>query len=86
MDTIGAIDFKPTHYVDITDAIALKREALSKHESQLKWMKERWNTDLLEMMESTARSRGIQSGVKYAEAFMQYLVYGRFQAVDLLPI
>jgi len=86
MDTIGAIDFKPSHYVDITDVIELKREALSKHQSQLKWMKERWNTDLLEMVESMARSRGIQSGVKYAEAFAQYLVYGRFRANDLLPI
>ena len=86
MDTIGAIDFKPTHYVDITDVIELKREALGKHESQLKWMLERWNTDLIELMESTGRNRGIQSGVKYAEAFSQYLVYGRFQAEDQLPV
>jgi len=86
MDTVGGIDFKPTHYVDITDVMDIKRLALSKHQSQLKWMKERWDTDLQELMESVGRSRGIQSGVKYAEAFTQYQVYGRFKAESILPI
>jgi LmbE family N-acetylglucosaminyl deacetylase len=86
MDTIGAIDFRPSHFVDITDVMDLKREALSKHQSQLKWMKERWDTDLLETMEATARSRGLQSGVKFAEAFAQYMVYGRIKAYEQLPI
>ena len=86
MDTVGAIDFKPTDYVDVTDVMDLKRAALGKHESQLKWMKERWDTDLLELMEAVSRSRGVQSGVKYAEAFARYQVYGRFKADGILAI
>ena len=86
MDTIGAIDFKPTDYVDVTDVMDLKRAALGRHQSQLKWMKERWNTDLVELMEAVSRSRGIQSGVMYAEAFARYQVYGRFKAENSLAI
>jgi LmbE family N-acetylglucosaminyl deacetylase len=86
MDTIGAIDFKPSDCVDVTDVMDLKRAALGRHESQLKWMKERWDTDLLELMEAVSRSRGIQSGVKYAEAFARYQVYGRFKAESILAV
>jgi LmbE family N-acetylglucosaminyl deacetylase len=86
MDTIGAIDFKPSDYVDVTDVMDIKRKALAKHESQLKWMKERWDTDLLELMEAVSRSRGVQSGVKYAEAFARYQVYGRCRAESTLAI
>jgi LmbE family N-acetylglucosaminyl deacetylase len=86
MDTVGAIDFKPSDYVDVTDVMELKRAALGRHESQLKWMKERWGTDLLELMEAVSRSRGVQSGVRYAEAFARYQVYGRFKAAGALDI
>ena len=69
MDTLGGFGFQPDVFIDITDTFQIKREALSKHQSQIKWMKEHDNIDFIDWMRVIAEFRGLQSGVKYAEAY-----------------
>lgn len=85
MDTLAAIDFAPTEYVDITDTIELKKEAMSHHESQITWLKEHHATDILDFIETMARFRGIQCGAQYAEGFQQLRAWGRLSTERLLP-
>ena len=47
MDTLAGVDFQPTHYVDITDQIERKLQALAMHESQIKWMLDHDGIDLV---------------------------------------
>lgn len=85
MDTLAAIDFTPTEYVDITDTIELKKQAMSRHESQITWLRDHHATDILDFIETTARFRGIQCGVEYAEGFRQLRAWGRLSTERLLP-
>src|SRR5262249_20328023 len=76
MDNVAGINFEPTHYVDITDTIALKRQMLACHQSQIN------RTDsgisrLEDMAETLAKLRGFQCGVAYAEAFQPAPLWGR---------
>jgi LmbE family N-acetylglucosaminyl deacetylase len=63
MDTLAGIGFIPTEYVDITDVIEQKLEALACHESQIKWMKDHDKIDFLDFVRVGNRYRGIQSSV-----------------------
>jgi N-acetylglucosamine malate deacetylase 1 len=56
--------FVPTHYVDITDVIAIKKEAALKHVSQ-------GSKDWFYMYENLALFRGYESDVPYAEAYIK---------------
>lgn len=85
MDTLAGVDFIPTEYVDITDFIDTKEKMLSCHESQCKWLKEHDGIDYVEFMRKVASFRGLQCGVKYAEGFRNYLVWGRIKPKRLLP-
>ena len=60
MDTLAGVNFIPTHYVDITKQIDRKLEALSKHESQIKWMMDDYHIDFLDMIRTRSRFRGYQ--------------------------
>lgn len=61
-------NFNPQVYVDISDTLAAKLEALEAHRSQV--MKTNIeNLSILEMARSFANFRGSQGRVKYAEAF-----------------
>lgn len=61
-------NFNPQVYVDISDTLAAKLEALDAHRSQV--MKTNIeNLSILEMARSFANFRGSQGRVKYAEAF-----------------
>jgi LmbE family N-acetylglucosaminyl deacetylase len=55
-------------YVDITDTIDYKIEASKKHNSQIQKYLDQ-DIDLIDNLKTLARFRGIQIGVKYAEAF-----------------
>ncbi len=70
MDAIGGIDFIPTKYVDITRERELKDKMILCHESQMAWMSQARNTNMVYMAQSLDRWRGLQSGFKYAEGFM----------------
>ena len=85
MDTAGGLGFSPTHYVDITDQLELKLQAVACHESQVKWMLDHDDVDFLDMVRTWAKYRGYQCGVKYAEGFRPYNVYPRYSTKQLLP-
>jgi LmbE family N-acetylglucosaminyl deacetylase len=85
MDTLAGVDFQPTHYVDITDQIETKLQALECHVSQLKWMREHDNIDFADMVRTCSKYRGYQCGVAYAEGFKPYNVYPRYSTKNLLP-
>jgi bacillithiol biosynthesis deacetylase BshB1 len=85
MDTLAGIDFTPTEYVDITDTLELKKQAMRQHESQFTWLEEHHETDILTLIETRARFRGLQCGAQYAEGFRSMRAWGRLQAERLLP-
>lgn len=85
METVAGIGCIPDEYVDISDVFDIKVEMLSKHESQLTYMMERDGLDLLDYMTTTAKYRGYQCGVKYAEGFVGKKVYPSLSTKRLLP-
>lgn len=85
MDTLAGVNFNPTEYVDITDTIEQKLDMLEKHVSQLKWMRDHDNIDFAEFVRTCARFRGLQCGVKYAEAFTQCYAWPKIRPQRLLP-
>lgn len=85
MDTLAGIDFQPREYVDVTEFISQKRAMLSKHQSQLTWLREHDHYDALDALETQAKYRGYQCGVEYAEGFIRYQVWGRNQPGSFLP-
>ena len=85
MDTVAGTGFIPTEYVDITDTIELKLQALACHKSQIEWMKEHDGIDFLDFVRTCSKVRGYQSGVEYAEGFRQNLNYLRCTTKRLLP-
>jgi LmbE family N-acetylglucosaminyl deacetylase len=57
--------FRPQVYVDISDFIDTKLEALRAHRSQYRKYGDAW----IEAVESRCRLRGFEMGTRYAEAF-----------------
>lgn len=84
-DTLSGAGFTPTEYVDVTDVYALKRAMLKCHASQLTWMDDHDHVDMLDFIEVTTRSRGLQCGVRHAEAFRAEPSWPRLQTYRLLP-
>ncbi len=85
MDTLAGIGFIPTEYVDITNEMEEKLQALSCHESQYKWMLEHDHIDFADFVRTCNKYRGQQCGVPYAEGFCQYKGWSRFRTYRLLP-
>lgn len=85
MDTVVGLNFQPTDYVDISDFIQAKRDMLSKHQSQLVWLKEHDGVDIVENMVTMNKFRGLQCNVPFAEGFQKFQVFGRSAAGTLLP-
>ena len=85
MDTVGGIGFVPQEYVDISGVIETKTAMLSRHRSQLEYMKKRDGLDFLDCMKTAARYRGYQCGVPYAEGFIPERVYPSISPRRLLP-
>jgi LmbE family N-acetylglucosaminyl deacetylase len=81
MDNLSGIDFQPTLYVDITDTFTTKATMLEQHQSQLVWLKEHDNVDVLDLMKTLSKFRGIQAGCTYAEGFIQHMAWTRPNAV-----
>lgn len=80
-ETLYGIGFIPEEYVDITEEIDIKKEALSRHRSQFEWM----GIDLLDLVTIKARFRGYQCGCKYSEAFACGKIYSKKYLKSLLP-
>lgn len=85
MDTLAGKGFHPTEYVDITSTIETKHRMLACHASQVKWLKDHDDIDIVEFMEVVAKTRGIQSGVVFAEGFKHADVWPRTPAGRVLP-
>ncbi len=85
MDTVAAANFIPEVYVDITETLAQKRQALLCHESQVKWLMDHDNMDVVEFVEAVARARGLQCGVQHAEGFQIPKLWPRLKTERILP-
>jgi len=84
-DTLGAISFMPTEYVDITDVMELKKAMYQCHKSQDEWMRTATGFDVTDVIESVAKVRGYAAGVKYAEGFNRVDAWYRGTATRVLP-
>ncbi len=85
MDTIAGVGFQPEVYVDVSATFATKQQMLAKHESQALWLKEQYGISFQELIELSARYRGLQSGCRYAEGFRHWRVWPGRPAAGLLP-
>lgn len=85
MDTYAGVNFNPEEYVDIGNYINKKTEMLKAHESQLQWLKEHDQIDVLTLMDVSARYRGFQCMTVYAEGFKAYRSSLRIGTTRLLP-
>lgn len=80
MEPVTGIDFNPYEYVDITDTFEIKLEMFSKFKSQVDYIEKGSSfhkTDLVDLIKTTAKFRGHQCGVKYAEGFNRYSAWLR---------
>ena len=84
-DTVYGINFIPDEYVDISDFIDIKIEMLSKHKSQIDFMRKYYNVDLIDHFKITSRSRGLQCSVSYAEGFKVFKGFPRIKTERYLP-
>lgn len=85
MDNSSLLSCEPTEYVDITDELETKLEMLKCHESQIVWLRDHDDNDIIDVTRTFARIRGIQSGVKYAEGFRQCMTDHRIRTKRFLP-
>jgi LmbE family N-acetylglucosaminyl deacetylase len=85
MDTLAGINFIPTEYVDITEEMEQKLEAVNCHASQVIWMRDHDGIDFLDFVRTCNKYRGLQSNCLYAEGFRQYAAWPRFRARRMLP-
>jgi len=85
METVTGNDFVPTEFVDISDFMAAKLEALDQHQSQLRWLADHDGVDMLDQIRTVSRYRGLQCGVEYAEGFVPCNVWLRARTRRYLP-
>ncbi|HUI72130.1 MAG TPA: PIG-L family deacetylase [Spirochaetia bacterium] len=84
-DTVSGINFLPEDFVDITDAIQVKKSMMAAHASQVLFLKDHHGEDVLEKIEITARFRGYQCNARYAEGFVSSQSWPRGATQRLLP-
>lgn len=81
----GGFEGPITHYVDITSTFEIKKKALSFHQSQISFTGKLTGVNIAEEMELIAKKRGMECGVKYAEAFQELTKYPHVRTERLLP-
>jgi LmbE family N-acetylglucosaminyl deacetylase len=84
MDNVAGINFEPTHLVDITETMDLKRRMLACHQSQL-GRDDSGISRIEDLAETLAKLRGFQCGVRYAEGFRAALLWGRRRPEPIFP-
>ena len=84
-DTLGAVNFLPTEYVDISSVVDLKKEMVQCHKSQTEWMKVATGFGMDEIVEHVGRVRGFAAGVPYAEGFRRLEAWYRGTTKRVLP-
>lgn len=85
VDTAAGLGFTPEEFVDISDTIDVKKQMLLEHRSQVNFMYELRGAEFESMVEVTARYRGLQAGVRYAEGFQICKLQPRVTIKNLLP-
>jgi len=85
MDTMMGVGFLPEEYVDITETFEVKRAMLECHKSQVEWLRDHDGIDVVENMRICSLYRGLQCGVRYAEAFRRHRTWPRATPERLLP-
>lgn len=75
MDTVGAVDFEPDLYIDITEFFDTKLTMIRAHASQKAWLEQIYGMAYLDFVSEQARRRGVGCGVRYAEAFQRVRTY-----------
>jgi len=85
MDNSNLVGSEPTEYVDISDELDMKLQMLACHESQLTWLQDHDDSNVLDDTRTFSRVRGLQCGVRYAEGFRQCHVGLKLVAKRLLP-
>lgn len=87
MDHVAGTGFLPTELVDVSGVMERKAAMLECHQSQLKWLREHDNVDIVEMMKVVGRFRALscQGRVEYAEGFRRLDAWGRNPVTRLLP-
>jgi LmbE family N-acetylglucosaminyl deacetylase len=84
-DTAAGINFLPEVYVDISEVMELKIEALAQHKSQYAWMGVFEQDNLSNFCRTQFRFRGSQAGCKYAEGFRAHRIHAYMPNFKLLP-
>jgi len=84
-DTLGAVGFMPTEYVDITETIETKIAMFRCHVSQDEWMCQATGFDVSEVINCVAKVRGYAAGVQYAEGFTKLDAWYRGTTTRILP-
>jgi LmbE family N-acetylglucosaminyl deacetylase len=84
-DTLGAVNFLPTEYVDISETVDIKKRMIRCHTSQGEWMKTATGFDMEDVIEHVARVRGFAAGVPYAEGFRRLEAWFRGTVKRVLP-
>ena len=82
---VGRMETKAEYYVDVSETIEIKLNALAKHASQVEWLRDHDNFDLVGMARMQSASLGFQCGVRYAECFTRVHRYPGVRAHPLLP-
>jgi LmbE family N-acetylglucosaminyl deacetylase len=68
-ESMYGLGFEPDFWIDISDVIETKLKALKQHESQIEWVEVHHGSNMVDDARVCSRFRGLQVGVKYAEAF-----------------
>lgn len=85
MENAGMVNCEPDIYVDVTEEIDKKLEMLACHKSQIVWLMEHDNMDILEKTRIQSRFRGFQCNTDYAEGFRLCRVGLRLSSKRYLP-
>lgn len=85
METSRGLGFNPTEFVDVSGVIDVKVSMLEAHRSQLQWLRDHDEIDIVAQMMTAARFRGYQCGVEYAEGFSPCVRSLRVTTRRLLP-
>jgi LmbE family N-acetylglucosaminyl deacetylase len=85
MDSLGGVGFQPELFVDITETYEKKLEMLKCHDSQVTWLQDHDNIDILDFVDGVAQMRGLMCSVKYAEGFKAAWVWPRIGPEHMLP-
>lgn len=81
----AGVNFVPTEFVDITEEMETKEAMLKCHQSQLKWLLEHDNLDIVEVQRNRAAFWANQCQVGYAEVFKQLYADSRLRTYRILP-